>query len=419
MKRFFTFSFVATAILFLFGGFFLVGRMMQFRSTVADLKADGFPVSIADLQIQSAAGESDATSQFSRLLGPLGSFETEMYKDQEINERPVDESTIKLFNELDAAYPTVFPLISEIANSDFVGFESKSIGPDSKPDKLTGSDEDLSKAYGAQETLDLELLRLQQVRSCARVLQFKARVLAAQGKPDEALQSVMQIFKITNVFGRHPTLVAHLVRCACRGIAIGSAYEILAEHPLSKESRSELNEILEGADATEEYDWTLVSERAFGTAILSEMGTIPLASSGNAYLDLISDELEQCGEEEFAKDFSFENEISWFDGTFAKLILPALQQTRVANARIRSQIRGLRILNALTAAPEAKDKEVDQKYLLSLGVPEAMTVDTMNGESMKVKKLDDDWVVYSVGPNLIDDGGDSHAIKDFVVGPLK
>ena len=50
-----------------------------------------------------------------------------------------------------------------------------------------------------------------------------------------------------------------------------------------------------------------------------------------------------------------------------------------------------------------------------------MTIDTMNGKPMNVKlvkgETDERWVVYSVGEDLIDDGGNAKEIKDFVVGP--
>lgn len=392
MKRFFAYSTVGTVLIILFGGFFLLNRLMQFRGELASLKDQGFPVAIADLEISPEADQVDATKQFSRLLGTLGSFESEMYGAYD-GEHPVDEKTIKLFNDLNAAYPTVYPLIAEVTNAGFVGFETKDVG-----------DHDM-------------LDRVQQIRSCARVLHFKAKVLAAQEKPDQALNSVMEIFKLCETFEKHPSLIAHLVRCACRGLAIGSAYDILSEHEVTAQTREQLNELLENFESSDDYRRTLVSERAVGSSLLSEMGTMSLAFGGIGYLDLIGKELEQCDKEAFEKDLTFENNISWLDGGHATaMIMPALRQTRIANSRVKSRMRGLRIINALTANAESIEKEFTKEYLIGLGVPESMTVDTMNGEVLKVKRKDDQWVVYSVGEDLVDDGGNAKLAKDFVVG---
>ena len=401
MKRFFAFSSLGTALLILFGGIFLLNRLAQFRNEIATLKEAGFPVSIADLETQPTAEQVDATKQFSRLLEPLGSFESEMYEEYGKLEGEVDETVIELYNELDTAYPTVYPLITEIANAGHVGFKTKEMS--------------------AREFLDVELERLQRIRSCARVLDFKAKILAAQGKPDQALQASLEIFKLCEAFDKSPTLLAHLIRCACRGIAIGSAYEILSQHEVAAQSREQLDELLDNYQASDEYRWTLISERAVGSLLLSEMGTIQLALNGAAYLDLIESELQQYDKEAYKKDLSFENEVGPLDRVQAEMILPAMRASRLANSRVKSQARGLRIINALTSNPDPVDKQIDQAYLLSIGVPKPMTIDPMNGEPLKVKRVKletgDQWVVYSVGEDLIDDGGNAKEIKDFVVGP--
>lgn len=404
MKRFFAFSSLGTALLVVFGGVFLLNRLAQYKNEIATLKDAEFPVSIADLETQPDAGQVDATKQFSRLLGPLGSFEAEMYEEYGKLEREVDETVIDLFNELDTAYPTVYPLITEIANAGYVGFEKKDIG--------------------ARELLDSELERLKRVRSCARVLDFKAKILAAQGEPDQALQASMEIFKLCNAFEKSPTFLAHLIRCACRGIAIRSAYETLSTHDVTVKNREQLDELLDSYEASDGYRWTLISERAVGSSLLSDLGTIQLALNGVTYLDLIEAELEQCDRETFKKNLSFETEAGWLDTFQAQTILPAMKTSRLANSRVKSQTRGLRIINALTSNPDSvnKDiKEIDQAYLQSIGVPQPMTIDTMNGEPMKVKRVKletgDQWIVYSVGEDLVDDGGSAKEIKDFVVGP--
>ena len=80
MKRFFSYSIFGTIIVFIFGGFVLLNRLMEYRSDLADLKDEGFPIAIADLELTPEVGQADATKQFSRLIGPLGSFEAEMYE---------------------------------------------------------------------------------------------------------------------------------------------------------------------------------------------------------------------------------------------------------------------------------------------------------------------------------------------------
>lgn len=68
----------------------------------------------------------------------------------------------------------------------------------------------------------------------------------------------------------------------------------------------------------------------------------------------------------------------------------------------------------MTRQPETLP--VDCPLVYALGVPKSMTLDRMNGEPMKVKRVDGKWVVYSVGPDLKDDGGDLENRKDIGVG---
>jgi hypothetical protein len=60
---------------------------------------------------------------------------------------------------------------------------------------------------------------------------------------------------------------------------------------------------------------------------------------------------------------------------------------------------------------------ISETNLLELGVPQGMTIDPMTGDTMKVKGRTSGWVVYSVGTNLKDDGGDPSKQEDFVLGP--
>jgi hypothetical protein len=96
-------------------------------------------------------------------------------------------------------------------------------------------------------------------------------------------------------------------------------------------------------------------------------------------------------------------------------IRQSMDGVRVAMAKDRAMVRALRVLNAvqIKAAPDAKEPP----KLSDLGLPPEVTVDPFNGQPLHVKRLPQGWLVYSVGQNLIDDGGDIESQADIGVGP--
>ena len=71
--------------------------------------------------------------------------------------------------------------------------------------------------------------------------------------------------------------------------------------------------------------------------------------------------------------------------------------------RLQALIRCLRVLNALQAHAPWGGNEIPK--LTELGLPVETTTDPFSGEPLHAKKLPQGWLVYSVGPNLQDDGG--------------
>jgi hypothetical protein len=398
MRKLFKISAIIAALLILIVGGVLFNRLSQFRAEIARLKSEGSPVSFEDLKTAPEEIAIDGTDTFNRLQSSLASFEAEMWEDEEVATRPVDDGMIARFDELNQAYPDVFPLLDELAQADDLCYEFQG---------------------DFQPAINAELDRVQKLRSCARVLAWKMRVLAAQQKLDEAAAAGVQIFELCRVFDQQPTLVAHLVRVACEGIAISYIHKLITTHDISEEARKRLNQSIESRATSDHYLESLITERAAGIEYISQMGLFQMAFNGNAYLEAINEEIENCQKQPFEQEFESEDRYTILDGWVAGSILPALRQLRMASARTTSQLRALRIINALLAHPEAAGKEITPEYLIEIGVPEAMTIDTMTGEPMIVKRIDDHWVVYSVGWNLKDDGGDpnpSPSTGDFSLG---
>ena len=80
----------------------------------------------------------------------------------------------------------------------------------------------------------------------------------------------------------------------------------------------------------------------------------------------------------------------------------------------------LRVLNALQTHVAPGSDKIPR--LSELGLPVETTTDPYTGEPLHVKKTPEGWLVYSVGPNIRDDGGkmggdDSPFTGDIGVGP--
>jgi hypothetical protein len=79
--------------------------------------------------------------------------------------------------------------------------------------------------------------------------------------------------------------------------------------------------------------------------------------------------------------------------------------------RLTADVRCLRIVNAM-AKWKAFDSELD-----ALGLPPACLIDPFDGRRLRMKRTPNGPIVYSVGANLLDDGGDFDQAKDVGLGP--
>ena len=78
-------------------------------------------------------------------------------------------------------------------------------------------------------------------------------------------------------------------------------------------------------------------------------------------------------------------------------------------------IRCLRVLNALQLKADLPAKEPPK--LSDLGLAPEVTTDPFDGQPLRIKKLPQGWLIYSVGPNRIDDGGVLDGRTDVGLGP--
>ena len=102
--------------------------------------------------------------------------------------------------------------------------------------------------------------------------------------------------------------------------------------------------------------------------------------------------------------------------TLITLLEPSLAAVREPAERTRAMSRSLRVLNALqVACPPAA---IRCRSSPTSACPQKRRSTRTTASRLHVKKLPEGWMVYSVGRNLVDDGGNLDGKTDIGVGPM-
>jgi hypothetical protein len=136
-----------------------------------------------------------------------------------------------------------------------------------------------------------------------------------------------------------------------------------------------------------------------------------------AYLDMIDRHLALASEPYGALDPDLHSTApAGRRAALTQLAAPAILAARAAKDRALAEIRCLRVLNALQALDPADGVEPE---LADLGLPVEAISDPFTGEPLKLRKQPAGWVIYAVGADLVDGGGDFEQDRDAGVGPLQ
>ena len=227
---------------------------------LAEIRAAGDPVTLADLARPPIPPEKNAATYLRRAEADLAAIEKETVDVYPASEcpgflmLPGDQKTVKAAF---AAYPNVIPLLKQAAAC-----------PDYDPQ--------LDYTLPPQEFQTRLLDLVNKVRSPARVLHYRARLDVGEGNRDDAVRTALQIFHLARHFDHNPMIVNYLVTVAVRGIAIDSANEALQTGPVSKEVRDALDSELAIHDRLEGFVWALKSERPY---VVESMRDSPFAKN--------------------------------------------------------------------------------------------------------------------------------------------
>jgi len=256
--------------------------------------------------------------------------------------------------------------------------------------------------------------------------------LTGAGQRDKAVACGIEGLKLARQYDNEPLMVNMLVAIAMRGIAVEPLYDALNSGSVSPEMHAALDQELARHETSTRLLNAMKTERGFSIdsikAYPSEFGPPawlvsfigwPVKSfhvGAIEYFDVVLAAMSMASKDGPAGRHFAEPDSTAY-GPLATLLTPAVQAAFNADVRCTAQLRALRIFNALRQFVEKNGHEATK--LEELGLPAEAVIDPFDGKPLKLKRVTEGWVVYTVMTDGVDDGGDFMDLKDFGVAPPK
>jgi len=272
--------------------------------------------------------------------------------------------------------------------------------------------------------IETELPLTQESRDVARLLSLDAYVSAHEGDSQRALNDLRGIFALSDALRGEPTLISQLVRIAIHGVACNAAARIMPHCAWSDAELESLQRLVQAARFKADIAHALNGERATNLWALEEVGLGPLEQSNKRESLKIFKKSIEGYSESWKEALDRQREVNSdlkalsanpFDRIRLMgvlLLMPAIEQTAMAG--IRAETRQKCLVAAIAVQrfrlqhgrePESLS-EVESLIPPAEGSGEGPLVDPMDGQPLRYKRTENRILIYGVGDNATDDGGD-------------
>ncbi|MGP8022289.1 MAG: hypothetical protein ACLPRE_15070 [Limisphaerales bacterium] len=278
------------------------------------------------------------------------------------------------------------------------------------------------------------------LKRCTQTLQLRTVAELADGQSAKALDDVKLLLYLNNSLRSSPFLISHLVRIAIVAIDLQPIWEGLAEHRWSDEQLVVLDVELGKLDFLADYEFILRGERAFAIASFENQRRTREIISRRENGDWVTNKLTFMPSAYF-----YQNELAFAQldqqwllpliDTNSRIVSPAALQR--ANDAVRAEmkhfspykVQALMLFPAISSTVrklQAIQSSIDlarvacalERYRFAHGqYPEVLDAlapqfigklphDIINGQPLHYRRtVDGNFILYSVGWNEKDDGG--------------
>jgi len=298
-----------------------------------------------------------------------------------------------------------------------------------------------------EENFNALLPHLAVLKGISQLIRLRSLAHLQAGQNTNALQDIRLGLRLAESMRGEVTLISQLVRIAILQLIMQPIWEGCARHEWTDEQLLELQSALMNVRLLEDYQSTIRGERAFGNALLDrvrtgQMGHSDIAVEGydlpiladprflpkgwicqnqltinRLYQERLLPLIDASQHRVFvqqARDWDNLPELQKFSlyNVFARLLLPALGKTAAKFANAQTTIDLATVGCALERHRLANSQYPEQLDLLVPRFISKIPTDVINGELLKYRReADGSFVLYSVGWNETDDGGEAGANK--------
>ena len=310
--------------------------------------------------------------------------------------------------------------------------------------------------YDSDRPFDILLPHLAMLKRCSQMLRLRTLAELQNSQSGQALDDVKLMLRLTESIRTEPFLISHLVRIAMEQITLQPVWEGLAEHKWSDAQLAELNQELAKLDFLADYEFSMRGERAMSIATVEHLrrkrdfqemsgsggsdndnpvpnlgrvafhlvpssvfyqNELAIARMHQQYLLPIVDADRHIASPETARQAGSAIEglrIHWSpNNVIACMLLPALENTVKKYAYAQSSVDLARVACALERCRLAQGNYPETLDALSPPFIEKVPHDLINGQPLHYRRTDDgSFLLYSVGWNETDDGGQSAFTKN-------
>lgn len=357
----------------------------RIHARVALIKRNGLPTNLKELAPAEVADVDNADFLIRQALPSIHAIELEFAKFPSIDGGEMSDEIAAKLTVVFAANSELFANIERAANCEHY---IPNLDYDAKP----------------QDFSVQSLEHVNNLRNAARIMNIRMKVLVQVGNPEEAAAIGINGLRLCGRLKQPRLMTDLIVVLASRGILMNGLNEVLQTSNISPESHRRIADELSLFDPQKELRASLVQERAYSLAAIADQG-IAVWIHANAVLDLLEQEIDSANQEEFL--YQFHDVPDDWQTVLAKQLQPSLLSTRqTVSGHVATQ-RCLQIVNAWKAAGAPADATIEQ--LVSDKVSRR---DPYTGTDLIVRVLPEGLLVYSVGSDRRDGGGQVETGKD-------